>query len=88
MPNNASVDSDTGRITYSGAWNGTFGAAQWCSCPSWILYDLLCSQRYGFGEQILTDAEKSSFNGSASRLDKFSFYAASVYANELVSDCF
>jgi predicted phage tail protein len=88
LPNNASVDSNTGRVTYSGAWNGTFGAAQWCSCPSWILYDLLCSQRYGFGEQILTDAEKSSFNGNASRLDKFSFYAASVYANELVSDGF
>ena len=88
LPNNASVDSNTGRVTYSGAWNGTFGAAQWCSCPSWILYDLLCSQRYGFGEQILTDAEKSSFNGNASRLDKFSFYAASVYANELVNDGF
>ena len=88
LPNNASVDSDTGRVTYSGAWNGTFGAAQWCSCPSWILYDLLCSQRYGFGDQILTSSEKSSFNGSASRLDKFAFYAASVYSNELVSDGF
>jgi len=88
LPNNASVDSNTGRVTYSGAWNGTFGAAQWCSCPSWILYDLLCAERYGFGDQILTDTEKSSFNGSASRLDKFSFYAASVYCNELVDDGF
>ena len=86
LPNNASVDSNTGRVTYSGAWTGTFGAAQWCSCPSWILYDLLCSQRYGFGEQILTSAEKSSFNGNASRLDKFSFYSASQFANELVDD--
>ena len=88
LPNNATVDSNTGRVTYSGAWTGTFGAAQWCSCPAWILYDLLTSERYGFGTQLLTDAEKSSFNGNASRLDKFSFYAASVYANELVDDGF
>ena len=88
LPNNASVDPNTGRVTYSGAWTGTFGEAKWCSCPAWILYDLLTSERYGFGTQLLTDAEKSSFNGNASRLDKFSFYSASVYANELVPDGF
>src|SRR5210317_594897 len=47
LPDNASVDSDTGRVTYSGTWTGTFGAAQWCKDPAWILYDLLISKRYG-----------------------------------------
>ena len=51
------------------------GAAQWCSCPSLILLDLLTTERYGFGTHI-TD----------SNLDLFSFVAASKYANELVSD--
>ena len=85
IPSNATVDSDTGRITYAGTWDGQFDAATWCSDPAWILWDVLTSQRYGFGEQILTEAEKASFNGNASRLDKWSFYAASQYANELVS---
>jgi predicted phage tail protein len=85
IPSNATVDSSTGRITYSGTWDGTFAAATWCSDPAWILWDILTNRRYGFGEQILTDAEKASFNGNASRLDKWSFYAASQYANELVA---
>lgn len=85
IPSNATVDSDTGRITYAGTWDGQFKAATWCSDPAWILWDILTSRRYGTGEQILTDAEKASFNGNASRLDKWSFYAASQYANELVS---
>lgn len=85
IPSNATVDSTTGRLTYTGTWDGTFSAATWCACPAWILWDLLTSRRYGFGEQILTDAEKASFDGNASRLDKWSFYAASVYANQLVS---
>lgn len=84
IPSNATVDSATGRLIYSGTWDGTFGAAQWCSCPAWILWDLLTSRRYGFGEQILTASEKSSFDGNASRLDKWSFYSASQYANQLV----
>jgi len=53
------------------------GAAQWCSCPSLILLDLLTTERYGLGAHI-TD----------SNLDLFSFVAASKYANELVSDGF
>lgn len=85
IPSNATVDSATGRLIYSGLWDGTFSAATWCACPAWILWDLLTSRRYGFGEQILTTAEKASFDGNASRLDKWSFYAASQYANELVS---
>jgi len=75
IPDNATVDADTGRLTYSGTWTGTFGAAQWTTCPAWILYDLLISKRYGFGDHI-----------AEAQLDKFAFYSASVYSNELVDD--
>jgi predicted phage tail protein len=88
IPSNATVDATTGRLIYSGVWNGTFAAAQWCSDPAWILWDLLTSTRYGFGDHILTDAEKASFNGNAANLDKWAFYAASQYASELVPDGF
>ncbi len=73
------VDPQTGRIQYppNYIFNGTMGAAQWCSCPSMVLLDLLTTERYGFGTHI-TD----------SNLDLFSFVAASRYANELVSDGF
>ena len=87
IPSNATVDSVTGRLIYAGIWNGTFGAAQWCSDPAWILWDLLTS-RYGFGDHILTDAEKLSFTGNASKLDKFAFFAASQYASDLVPNGF
>ncbi len=88
LPSNATVDTTNGRVTYSGTWNGTFGAAQWCSDPAWCLWDLLTSQRYGLGDHLLTKAEKASFNGTASRLDKWAFYSASQYANEMVDDGF
>ena len=77
IPNNATVDATTGRLIYSGVWTGTFGAAQWCSDPAWILWDLLTSTRYGFGDHI-----------QAAQLDKWAFYAASQYASELVPDGF
>jgi len=79
IPSNATVDSDTGALIYSGTWNGTFQAATWCSDPAWCLWDLLTSQRYGLGDHILTASEKASFNGNAERLSKFDFYAASQY---------
>ena len=74
-----SVDLQTGRVEYPTGYifNGTMGAAQWCSCPALILLDLLTTERYGFGTHI-TD----------SNLDLFSFIAASKYANELVDDGF
>lgn len=86
IPAGASVDQDTGRIIYPAnfVWNGTFSAATWTTCPAWILWDLLTSTRYGFGDHILTPAEKATFIGNASRLDKWSFFAASKYANQLV----
>ena len=73
------VDLQTGRIIYPNGYifNGTMGAAVWCSCPAMILLDLLTTERYGFGTHI-TD----------SNLDLFSFVAASRYANELVDDGF
>ena len=72
-----SIDNATGRIIYPANYifNGTMGAAVWCSCPSMVLLDLLTTERYGFGTHI-----------SDANLDLFSFVAASKYANELVSD--
>ena len=81
IPSNATVDSNTGALIYSGTWNGTFQAATWCSDPAWCLWDLLTSQRYGLGDHILTASEKASFNGNAERLSKFDFYAASQYCS-------
>ena len=75
LPSNAQVDTTThlGRVTYSGIWDGTFGAAQWHSDPSWHLYNLLINDRYGVGLDPAT-------------LDKFDFYTISQYCNELVND--
>ena len=75
LPSNATVDTTThlGRVTYSGVWNGSFGAATWCADPAWCLYDLLISSRYG------PSIPETS-------LDKWDFYAISQYCNELVSD--
>jgi predicted phage tail protein len=75
IPHNASVDTTThiGRITYSGLFNGTLGAATWTNDPAWCLYDLLKNTRYGCS---IPDAH----------LDKFDFFAISQYCNELVSN--
>lgn len=73
IPNNATVNQDDGRLVYSGVWNGTFGAAQWTTDPAWILWDLLTSTRYGFGDHI-----------QAAQLDKWAFFAASQYSSALV----
>jgi predicted phage tail protein len=73
LPTNATVDYENGRVIYSGVWDGTFQAAAWCSDPAWCLWDLLTNYRYGF-------------NLATRDLDKFSFYQASVYCNELVDN--
>lgn len=73
LPTNATVDPTNGRVTYNGIWDGTFGASTWCSDPAWCLWDLLTNGRYGF-------------NLAVGNLDKFSFFQASVYCNELVSN--
>jgi len=79
IPSGTTVDSATGRIIYptNFIWDGTFSAATWTSCPAWILWDLLTSTRYGFGNHI-----------SAAQLDKWAFFAASKYSNALVDDGF
>jgi predicted phage tail protein len=77
IPSNGTVDSTNGRITYSGVWDGTFAAATLTTDPAWILWDLLTSTRYGFGDHV-----------EASQLDKFAFYSASQYASALVPDGF
>ena len=74
IPSNATVDLETGRLTYAGIWNGTFGAAAWTSDPAWILWDLLTSKRYGLGDHI-----------QANTLDKWAFFQASKSCGELVS---
>ena len=75
LPHNASVDTTThiGRVTYSGLFNGTLGAATWSNDPAWCLFDLLKNTRYGCS---IPEAN----------LDKFDFFAISQYCNELVSD--
>ena len=75
IPNNATVNTANGRLIYAGTWSGTFAAAQWTTDPAWILWDLLTSKRYGFGDHI-----------DSTQLDKWSFLAASQYCAEVVSD--
>ena len=75
IPHNANVDTTThlGRITYSGLFNGTLGAATWTNDPAWLLFDLLTNTRYGAGIP-------------ESSLDVFDFYSISQYCNTLVPD--
>jgi len=75
LPSNATVDTTTylGRITYSGVWNGSFGAATWTSDPAWCLWNLLTNTRYGASIPV-------------SSLDRYDFFTISQYCNELVSD--
>lgn len=96
IPHNATVDSATGRLTYSGTFDGTFKAArEWCSCPAMILLDLLTNTRYGLGNYILTPEErardaKGTFEGSSAdnvpeNIDVYAFKKASEYCGELVN---
>ena len=75
IPHNATVDTTThiGRITYSGLFNGTLGAATWTNDPAWLLYALLTDTRWGAG---IPEAN----------LDVFDFYNVSTYCNALVPD--
>ena len=74
IPHNATVDLQTGAITYAGTFNGTFKTdKEWTTDPAWILYDLLTDTRAGCGI-----AESS--------LDKFAFKTVSEYCGEQVDD--
>jgi predicted phage tail protein len=59
---------------YTGQWDGSFKVA-WSDNPAWVLYDLITNSRYGLGEYISRDM-----------VDKYSFYNAAVYCDQLVSD--
>jgi hypothetical protein len=74
IPHNATVNAD-GSLSYTGTFNGTLGAAQYTNDPAWCLYDLLTSSRYGLGAHVVE-----------TEIDKFSFYAASVYCSQQVDD--
>jgi predicted phage tail protein len=77
IPSNATVDQTNGRLIYNGVWNGTFGAAQWCSDPAWVLWNELTNDVYGLGQHL-----------DISQLDKWAFFAASQYCSELIPDGF
>ena len=73
IPHNATVDTKTGGLTFSGTFNGTLKTTkEWCACPAFVLYDVLTT-------------ELSDFIDST-QLDVYSFYNASVYCNELVEN--
>ena len=81
IPDNATVDTATGRLTYSGTWQGNFASERkWTSDPAWILYDLLVynSER--------TDEQQYGCKLPESSIDKFVFRKASEYCGELVDD--
>ena len=79
------VDINTGRIQYppNYIFNGTMGAAVWCTCPSMILLDVLTNQRYGLGVHISPD--QSTDAKTYESIDLFSYVQASRYANEEVT---
>jgi predicted phage tail protein len=75
VPNNATVAADRG-VDYAGIWGGVFvEPVRATSDPAWILYDLLSNPRYGMGRTM-----------DESMIDKYSFYEASKFFNELVPD--
>ena len=81
IPSNATVHIDTGRLSYSGTWDGNFATdRKWTTDPAWILYDLLVfnSER--------TDEQQYGCKLPESSIDKFVFRKASEYCGELVDD--
>ena len=80
VPHDTTVDSTNGRVIYPDnyTFNGTFKTdKEWCADPAWVLYDLLTTDK-GFGGTNGVIEEDS--------LDVFSFYSASAYASELITD--
>ena len=72
IPHNATVDLQTGAISYAGTFNGTFKTdKEWTTDPAWILYDLLTDTRAGCGI-------------AESNLDKFTFKTVSEYCGTSV----
>ena len=74
IPHNATVELATGRLTYSGTFNGTFKTDKaWTSDPAWVLYDLLSDTTSGC-------------RIPESELDPYTFYGVSTYCSALVDD--
>jgi predicted phage tail protein len=75
IPNNGVVAADRG-TDYGGIWGGVFvEPVRASSDPAWILYDLLSNRRYGMGRTL-----------DRSMIDRYSFYAASQFFNQMVPD--
>tara|TARA_Y100000401_G_scaffold99647_1_gene88063 strand:- start:2273 stop:6160 length:3888 start_codon:yes stop_codon:yes gene_type:complete len=80
VPHGTTIDSDNGRVIYPDGYtfNGTFKTdKEWCADPAWILYDILTTDKGFGGTDGLIDEDS---------LDVFSFYSASAYASELITD--
>lgn len=60
--------------TYTGDWDGTLKQA-WTNNPAWVLYGLLTNERWGLGRYV-----------DVSAVDKWSFYEAAQYNDQLVPD--
>ena len=80
IPHDTEIDLENGRVIYPAdyTFNGTFKTdKEWCSDPAWILYDLLTTDKGFGGTDGVIDADT---------LDVFSFYSASAYNSELITD--
>ena len=80
VPHDTTIDSTNGRVIYpdSYTFNGTFKTdKEWCSDPAWVLYDILTTDKGFGGTDGVIDEDT---------LDVFSFYSASAYASELITD--
>ena len=74
IPHNSTVELATGRLTYSGTFNGTFKTDKaWTSDPAWVLYNLLTDTTSGCA---IPESE----------LDPYTFYGVSTYCSEEVDD--
>ncbi len=80
VPHDTTIDLDNGRVIYPAdyTFNGTFKTdKEWCSDPAWILFDLLTTPKGFGGTDGIVDEDT---------LDVFSFYSASAYNSELITD--
>ncbi len=80
VPHGTTIDSNNGRVIYPDGYtfNGTFKTnKEWCSDPAWVLYDLLTTDKGFGGPDGIIDEDT---------LDVFSFYSASAYNSELITD--